>query len=121
MPVRVKDKATLAFGEGASLGTGAITLGAGTTLALTSNSDTYTLANTLNLPTTGTATLRIDGKRLRSGEGLEIATIGNAASVTTDNVKIEGDAIGGRKTTLRIEDGKLLLNIQPEGLMVIFR
>ena len=36
-------------------------------------------------------------------------------------MKIEGDAIGGRKTTLRIEDGKLLLDIQPEGLMVIFR
>lgn len=121
LPMTVTDTATLAVGASGSLGKGAITLGAGTTLALTSNSDTYTLANTLNLPTTGIATLRIDGKRLRSGEGLEIATIGNAASVTKDNVKIEGDAIGGRKTTLRIEDGKLLLNIQPEGLMVIFR
>ena len=62
----------------------------------------------------------IDGKRLRSGDDLEIATIGNASSVTTDNVKIEGDAIGGRKTTLSIEDGKLLLNIQPVGFTIIF-
>ncbi len=117
----VQDTATVEVKPNAKPGKGAITLGAGTTLALAATDNTFSLSNTLNLPTTGIATLRIDGKRLRSGEGLEIATIGNAASVTKDNVKIEGDAIGGRKTTLRIEDGKLLLNIQPEGLMVIFR
>lgn len=118
----VQDTATVEVKPNAKPGKGAITLRAGTTISLTATSNEFSpLANTLNLPTTGIATLRIDGKRLRSGEGLEIATIGNAASVTKDNVKIEGDAIGGRKTTLRIEDGKLLLNIQPEGLMVIFR
>ena len=120
----VQDTATVEVKPNAKPGKGAITLGAGTTLALTSTGGSFTpLTNALTLPTgeNKKATIRIDGARLRSGEGLEIATIGNAASVTKDNVKIEGDAIGGRKTTLRIEGGKLLLNIQPEGLMVIFR
>ena len=120
----VQDTATVEVKANAKPGNGTITLGAGTTLALTSTSNEFTpLVNTLNLPTgeNEVATIRIDGKRLRSGEGLEIATIGNAASVTKDNVKIEGDAIGGRKTTLRIEGGKLMLNVKPDGTMIIVR
>ena len=121
-PVTVTDTATLAFGAGASLGTGAITLGAGTTLVLTqpSGSNEFTpLDNTLNLPTEGTATIRIDGARLKSGDH-EIATV---ESGTTANVDLDltGTALGGRKASLRVEDGNLVLNIQPDGLMVIFR
>ena len=119
--VTVKDTATLAFGADATLGTSAITLGAGTTLAMTATSSTYTFANTLNLPTAENefAILRIDGARLKSGDH-EIA---NVASGTTANVALDSAsaALDGRKGTLRVEDGKLILNIQPGGLMVIFR
>ena len=123
--VTVTDSATLAFGEGASLGTGAITLGAGTTLALTqpSGSNEFTpLVNTFNLPTgeNEVATIRIDGARLKSGDHV-IATVGNEA--TTANVALApaSVALDDRKGTLRVEDGKLKLNIEPSGLIVIFR
>ena len=120
--VTVTDTATLAFGADASLGTGDITLGAGTTLALTATSSTYTFANTLNLPTgeNEVATIRIDGTRLCSGDQ-EIATVGNEA--TTANVALDPAslALNGRKGSLRVEDGKLILKVIPSGLMLIFR
>ena len=123
--VTVTDSATLAFGADASLGTGAITLGAGTTLVLTqpSGSNEFTpLVNTLNLPTgeNEVATICIDGKRLKSGVDHEIATVGTGtdANVTLDSAS---EALDGRKGTLRVEDGKLMLNIQPSGLRVIIR
>ena len=122
--VTVTDTATLAFGADASLGTGDITLGTGTKLVLTqpSGSNEFTpLVNTLNLPTgeNEVATIRIDGARLKSGDH-EIATVGTGA---TANVALDpaSDALGGRKSSLRVEDGALVLNIQPDGLMVIFR
>lgn len=128
----VKDSATLMFGPDAGFGksgtAGAITLGAGTTLALTAVSREFLpLANVLNLPMgeNAVATIRIDGKRLRSGNNI-IATVGNAA--TTANVKLDVDssAIDGRRAKLRVvsaDDGKkkLELNIEPEGFKVIVR
>lgn len=65
------------------------------------------------------ATIRIDGKRLKSGDN-EIATV---ASGTTANVDLDltGTALGGRKASVRVENGKLVLNIESTGLMVIFR
>ena len=122
--VTVTDTATLAFGADATLGTDAITLGAGTKLVLTqpSGSNEFTpLVNTLNLPTgeNEAATIRIDGKRLKSGDHV-IATVGTGA---TANVALApaSKALDGRKGTLRVEDDKLMLNIQPSGLMLIFR
>ena len=118
--VTVKDTATLEFGSNGSLGNGAITLGAGTTLALTATSKEFSpLANTLNLPTTGTATIRIDGARLKSGYQ-EIATVGTGA---TANVALdpESPAIGGRRASLRVEDGKIVLNIIFPGTLIIVR
>ena len=128
--VTVTDTATLAFGEGASLGTGDITLGAGTTLALTATNKDFTpLANTLNLPTgeNEVATIRIDGARLKSGDH-EIAPVGTgtAANVTIDPASA---ALDGRKyevKTVEVTENettvtKLVLKIYPDGLMVIFR
>ena len=119
-PITVTDTATLAFGANGSFGTGAITLGAGTKLVLTANSKDFTaLTNTLNLPTEGTATIRIDGTRLKSGDNI-IATV---ASGDTDNVALDpaSTALDDRKGTLRVEGGNLILNITPTGLMIIFR
>ena len=119
-PVTVKDTATLAFGAGASLGTGAITLGSGTTLALTATSREFTpLANTLKLPTDGNANIRIDGKRLLSGDHM----IASVATGSADNVApdLSSESLSGRRASFRIEDGKLLLNIESNGTKIIVR
>lgn len=116
----VQDTATVEVKANAKPGKGAITLGAGTTLALTAESREFTpLANPLNLPTEGKATLRIDGKRLRHGDH-EIATVGTGA---TENVALDpaSVALAGRKATLRVEGGKLYLTIKPDGTMIIVR
>ena len=116
--VTVTDTATLAFGADATLGTGAITLGAGTTLALTSTSNAFTaIENTLTLPTEGTATIRIGGARLKSGDH-EIAPVGTgtAANVTIDPASA---ALDGRKASVRVEEGKLVLNVASGGFTLI--
>ncbi len=118
-PVTVTDTATLAFGAGASLGTGDITLGAGTTLALTATSKTFApIENAINLPTTGKATLRIDGARIRHGDHV----IASVSSGATDNIDLDENstALDGRKASVRVEAGKLYLNVEPAGLTVIF-
>lgn len=123
-PITVKDSATLAFGANGSLGTGDITLGAGTTLALTatsSRSETL-IANTLNLPTgeEGAARIRIDGKRLRSGDNV-IAAVGTAATSANVALDANSSALAGRKATLRVDGGNLILNIEPNGTLIIIR
>ena len=121
-PVTVTDSATLAFGAGASLGTGAITLGAGTKLALTATSREFSpIANTLNLPTEGTATIRIDGTKLRPVIDHEIATIGNAATAENVTLDMTSAALAGRRASLTVNDGKLLLSIVPAGMTIIFQ
>ena len=117
----VTDTATVKVNAGCTPGSGDITLGAGTKLTLTATSNTFTpIANTLNLPTTGAATIRIDGARLKSGDQV-IATVGNEA--TTDNVALDlaGTALVGRRASLRVEDGKLVLNIIFPGTLIIVR
>ena len=120
--IEVIDTATLSFDEDGSLGSGAITLGAGTTLALAPRGGTYVLANTLNLPTGegAHATIRLDGKHLRSGKSV-FATIGNAA--TTANVELDkkSSALAGRDGWFEIKDNKLYLNITPNGTILIVR
>ena len=115
----VQDTATVKVNAGCTPGHGVITLGAGTTLALTSNSREFTpLANTLKLPTEGTAKLRIDGKRLRSGEHA-IAAVDSGANIILDSAST---AIGERKAILMVkEDGKLYLSVEPAGTRIIIR
>ena len=116
----VQDTATVEVKANAKPGKGTITLGAGTTLALTAESREFTpLANTLKLPTEGTATLRIDGRRLRHGEHV----IASDVTGEPENVKLDGksSALAGRKATLRVEGGKLYLTIKPDGTMIIVR
>ena len=115
----VQDTATVKVNAGCTPGHGVITLGAGTTLALTPNSREVTpLANTLKLPTEGTAKLRIDGKRLRSGEHA-IAAVDSGANIILDSAST---AIGERKAILMVkEDGKLYLSVEPAGTKIIIR
>ena len=120
--VTVSDSATLAFGANGSLGTGDITLGAGTTLALTAASSRSEplIDNTLNLPTEGKAKLRIDGVRLRSGNH-EIATLGTG---TAENIELDenSEALAGRKATFSVDsENNLILTIKPSGTLIIIR
>ena len=119
--VTVTDTATLSFGANGSLGTGAITLAAGTTLALTATSREFiAIANTLKLPTEGMATIRINGERLKSGPHV----IAPVASGIADNVVFDtaSAALNGRKHSWDIDDsGNLVLNIQSNGTMIIVR
>ena len=120
--VTVSDSATLAFGEKGSLGTGDITLGAGTTLALTaaSSRSEKLISNTLKLPTEGKAKLRIGGVRLRS-DNHEIAALGTG---TAENIELDenSEALAGRKASLRVDDkGSLILNIKPRGMVILLR
>ena len=114
---------TVEVASGVGLGTGDITLNAGTTLALTATGSAFTpLENTLNLPMEGVVKLRIDGTGLRSGDHV-IATLGAG---TADNVELEsenpGTALDGRKATLSVDDdNNLILNVEPNGFKVIIR
>ena len=123
-PVTVKDTATLAFGAGASLGAGKITLGNDTKLVLTqpAGSNMFApIANVVKLPTPGVATIRIDGARLKTGVH-EIASVDLEAG-SSANVKVDknSSALDGRKATLRVEEGKLILNIVSDGTVIIVR
>ena len=119
----VQDTATVEVKPNAWPGKGAITLGTGTTLALTATSHEFTqLANTLKLPTgeNEKAIVRIDGKRLKSGPHV----VAIVASGTADNVVFDtaSAALDGRKLSWDIEDsGNLVLNIQSSGTMIIVR
>ena len=121
-PITLTDTATLAFGAGGSLGTGAMTLGAGTTLALTATSRTFTpLVNAVTLPTGEgeKTTVRIDGQKLKSGDH----TILSNVSGTADHVDIDtsSEALAGRRASLSVNGSELVLTIAPVGTVLIVR
>ena len=124
-PITVTDTATLAFGAGASLGAGKITLGNDTKLVLAqpAGSNMFApIANVIKLPTPGVATIRIDGARLKTGVH-EIAIV-DAEAGSSANVKVDknSSALDGRKATLTVnDDGKLILDIMSNGTRIIVR
>lgn len=115
--ITLKDKATLEYTTAtATLGTGTITLGAGTTFAFQNTGRELTLPSSIALPSTGTATLRIDGAILHSGKHTILES--GATDASTNSLTVTGTAIGSRKTSLGAEGGKLILNIKPQGMMI---
>ena len=120
--VTLKDTATLEYAAGATLGSGAMTLGAGTTLALTSASSTFTaISNAVTLPTEGKAKIRIDGQRLTCGNHAILSNVTGSA----DNVEVDlsGTALDGRKRASFSVDGSgnLVLTINPNGTVIFVR
>ena len=120
--VTLKDTATLEYAAGATLGSGAMTLGAGTTLVLTSTSSTFTaLSNAVTLPSEGKAKIRIDGQRLTCGNHTILSNVTRSA----DNVEVDlsGTALDGRKRASFSVDGSgnLVLTINPTGTMIFVR
>ena len=117
----VEGSATLVLASGAKLSTsGAIALGDGATLAFRNEGRELALPAPVVLPETGSATLRIDGARLNSGDHTVMSDVAQDAA---DHLAIdaESEALDGRKTSLRVEDGNLVLNVVSKGLMIIIR
>ena len=122
-PVTLKDTVTLEYTTAAAtLGTGAITLGAGTTFAFVNSGNTLTLPSAI-VPPTGAdekATLRINGDRLRSSSHTILSGVASGAA---DHLTIdpESTALAGRKFAIVEKDGNLVLEVKSKGLIIIFR
>ena len=123
----VTDTATLQINAGKKItGNGKISLAAGTKLVLDSGAlgamgdeGFIPCIPGLVLPATGTAKIRIDGARLRSGDhAIAAVASGETGSVVPD---LSGTALAGRRATLRVEGGNLILNIEPNGTRIIIR
>ena len=119
----LKDTVTLEYTTAAAtLGTGAITLGAGTTFAFVNSGNTLTLPSAI-VPPTGAdekATLRINGDRLRSSSHTILSGVASGAA---DHLTIdpESTALAGRKFAIVEKDGNLVLEVKSKGLIIIFR
>lgn len=102
-------------------GSGFISLAEGATLAFPSNDDrTMTMREILpvTLPAEGKAAIRIDGRRLYSGDHVILNSVPEGYA---EHLTVTGNAIAERKTSLKAEDGKLILSITPKGLTVILK
>ena len=122
--IAVENGATLQINKDVVVGgTGSISLAAGATLAIPANDDrTISVRDIvpLVLPDTGTATLRVDGNtRLPSGKYTLLDSVPeNYANLEVDRTTA---AIAGRHASVDEKNGQLVLNIVPDGLMIIFR
>ena len=120
--VKVKDSATLEYASGATFGNSAITLDYGTTFSFFNASNDFSTDPAIRLSGNGEGktTIKVDGRRLKSGTDIELISSG-APVGCAERVTVTGTALGGRKYTLREDNGKLLLNVTPSGLMLIFK
>ena len=130
----VTDTATLKVNAGKSIkGAGTISLAAGTTLALESTASTFMEADIIpvTLPTTGTATIKIDGTRIRGGRDFPICTLSDLPEGynVADHVTVTGTALDGRKydvKTVEVTENettvtKLVFSIASAGMMLFVR
>ena len=120
--VAVKDSATLEYASGATFGNNAITLDYGTTFSFYNISKDLTSDPSIKLSGIGdgNVTINLDGERLRSGMDIELVSAG-ATEGSAGRIVVTGDALDGRRYMLKEDGGKILLSVEPKGLMVIFR
>ena len=129
--IAVTDGATLQINKDVVVGgNGTISLAAGTTLALESTGREFATPDIVpvTLPAEGAATINIDGTRLSSGEHV-LCTLASVPETLADHVTVTGTALDGREYTVKaveVTEGettvtKLVLDIQPAGLTLIFR
>ncbi|MBR4614029.1 MAG: hypothetical protein IKO55_00350 [Kiritimatiellae bacterium] len=127
----VTDTATLQINAGKKItGNGTISLAAGTTLALKSTGREFATPDIVpvTLPAEGAATICIDGTRLCGGEHV-LCTLASVPENLADHVTVTGTALDGREYTVQAVEvtenektvTKLVLDIQPAGLKLIFR
>jgi hypothetical protein len=128
----VTDTATLQVNSGKKItGNGTISLSSGTTLALKSTSREFVTPDIIpvSLPSEGSATIRIDGTRLKSGDEHVLCTLASVPENLANHVIVTGEALKDLKydvLTKNVTENettvtKLVLNIQPVGLLMIFR
>ena len=119
--VTLTDTATLEYAPGATLGTGTITLGGGTTFAFANSGSTLTLPSTIVLPDSGVATLRIGGDRLRDGTHVILASA-TAGSATHLAIDPDSPALDGRSRYALVEkDGALVLDIASSAFVIMVK
>ena len=122
--IAVENGATLQINKDVVVGgTGSISLAAGATLAIAANDDkTISVRDIVpvTLPESGTATLRIAGLRLKSGDYVILDSVpsGYADHLTVDR---STTAIGGRRASLKDENGQLVLAIISPGTLIVVR
>ena len=121
--VTLTDTATLEYmTAAATLGTGTVTLGDSTTFAFVNSGNTLKLPAPIAIPDTGTATLRIDGTRLKGGvDHVLMDTAPDGWDASDPHLAITGTALDGRRYTLAEKDGSLVFNIALTGLSIIIR
>lgn len=100
--------------------TSRISLDDGTTLEYSNVGNTLALpCKTLVLPETGTATLRINGERLRSGDHVLVEGV-SAGAESLLNVELADSVKDGRRYEVAVKDGNLVLHVIPSsGVMLI--
>ena len=105
------------------LGEGTISLAAGTTLALPSNADrTFTTPDIIpvTLPDDGTATIKIDGGKLRND--VDYVLLNSVPTGYAEHLVVTGTALAGRHYRLTDDgEGHLVLNISSPGTILYFR
>ena len=105
------------------LGEGTISLAAGTTLALPSNADrTFTTPDIIpvTLPDEGTATIKIDGGKLRND--VDYVLLNSVPTGYAEHLVVTGSALDGRHYRLSDDgEGHLVLNIASPGTILYLR
>ena len=105
------------------LGEGTISLAAGTTLALPSNADrTFTTPDIIpvTLPDEGTATIKIDGGKLRND--VNYVLLNSVPTGYAEHLVVTGSALDGRHYRLSDDgEGHLVLNIASPGTILYLR
>ena len=122
----VTDAATVIFDgtkkfndEAAGFANGTISLDDGTTLEYTNSGSTLALpCKTLVLPETGTATLRINGGRLKTGDHILVEEV-SADATSLLNVELAETVKDGRRCEVAVKDGNLVLCIASKGFVLI--
>ena len=124
----VTDTATLKISAGRKItGNGTVSLAAGTTLALEADGKDFTpnIDPSIELPAEGTATLRIDGERLRSGSQTILTGV---AADAADHLTLDmaSAALDGRKGSLKVvqqadDSYNLVLDVVSAGLLIIIK
>ena len=105
------------------LGEGTISLAAGTTLALPSNADrTFTTPDIVpvTLPDEGTATIKIDGGKLRND--VDYVLLNSVPAGYAEHLVVTGTALDGRHYRLADDgEGHLVMNVVSPGTVIYIR
>ena len=122
--IAVTDGATLQINKDVVVGgSGTISLAAGTTLALPSNADrTFTTPDIIpvTLPDEGTATINIDGGKLRND--VDYVLLNSVPTGYAEHLVVTGTALDGRHYRLADDgEGHLVMNVVSPGTVIYIR